>query len=237
MKQKILFVVILVLISTSSGHAEPQIKFDCGDTYDWGAVMPAKAPLSCTVKILNSGDDTLKIKRVKAGCGCTTLQLARKIIPPGEYSNLSLKLSVPHKSGIVKKGVRIETNIPGNPTTIFKLRANVSLGYEISPNKMRFTATAKVDSATDFVVLINKSDMPIIVDSLSLNPTNMSVVGIADGTEIAPGEAIKISATIPGSNMRRVYSNIKIIGTKESAVKEINIRGLKMIIEEAASSK
>jgi hypothetical protein len=72
----LMFFLMLMSCSASekdSSDLNPNAKLEVegGDTHDWGKVHPIDSPLRTKIKLYNRGTDTLHIKKVKVGCGCT----------------------------------------------------------------------------------------------------------------------------------------------------------------------
>jgi hypothetical protein len=66
-------------------------------------------------KIKNIGKDVLKIKRVRASCGCTAALPKKKKLKSGEETNLVVEFDTSGREGKQKKSVYIYTNDPTSP--------------------------------------------------------------------------------------------------------------------------
>lgn len=97
--------------------------------FDMGKI-PAGKPLEYTVTIKNIGKDTIVLKEVKAGCGCTT---------PKYRSN---DVILPGKSTIISLGFN------GGATGEFYKVADVYFNDGLS-KQLRFHGFAVADSATN----------------------------------------------------------------------------------------
>ncbi len=59
-------------------------------------------------EIINMGDQTLNIKDVKPGCGCTTVALSNRVLLPGDTLLIPVKLDVSQTSGTTfRKGILV----------------------------------------------------------------------------------------------------------------------------------
>lgn len=168
--------IIISLLFTSILTARPHLKLDCGKVYDWGKVSPKDSPLKADIKIYNIGSDTLKIKRVKPMCGCTTAPLHKKIIPPKDSATLKVTLNVKYYEGNVDKRIIISSNNRPNNQTILELKAYVYHPLKFFPNKyfnlgQMFTG----DTVIGKIVINNLSENDIVIKDLVKKGKNLTV--------------------------------------------------------------
>jgi len=74
----------------------------------------------------NVGKTDLIIRKIKASCGCTTLEPADKIIKPGRTSSFKASVRTNGFSGRIAKSITVITNDPVNPTVVVRLVGNVN---------------------------------------------------------------------------------------------------------------
>jgi hypothetical protein len=80
-------------------------------------------------RVLNQGDQDLKVDNIVTSCGCTTGTLSHNIIPPGHRADLQVRFDVGYHK--VKRGERVvrivwlKTNDPDMPVAIARLTATV----------------------------------------------------------------------------------------------------------------
>jgi hypothetical protein len=86
-----------------------------------------------TFILKNTGSADLEIKKVQPACGCTTAELEKNIIPPGDSANVAAKLSLAGRSGEVQKPINIESNDPTNSTLQLLIKGIVSADFQIFP--------------------------------------------------------------------------------------------------------
>ncbi|HDS01855.1 MAG TPA: DUF1573 domain-containing protein, partial [candidate division Zixibacteria bacterium] len=60
-----------------------------------------------TYPIVNRGNDTLRITKVRPGCGCTVAPLDKSNIAPGDTAYLDMYFDSKRLTGLVKKGITI----------------------------------------------------------------------------------------------------------------------------------
>jgi mono/diheme cytochrome c family protein len=75
--------------------------------------------------LTNVGGKPLVIHKIDASCGCTTAQLTKMRLRPGERETLNVKLDTSIKLGQIEKTIDIATNDPIHPVTAAKLTGNV----------------------------------------------------------------------------------------------------------------
>jgi len=172
-----IFVFALSLIgaavSTSAAEvAAPQIQ--CQEaTYDFGS-RDASETVEHTFILNNTGSADLEIKKVQPACGCTTAELEKNIIPPGDSSKIAAKLSLAGRSGEVQKPITIESNDPTNPTLQLAIKGIVGNEFQVTPPILVLHQPAQGEPATGSVQItshgkpfritkVESSDSSIIV--------------------------------------------------------------------------
>src|SRR5262245_36841635 len=74
---------------TSAPVAKGVVLYPETDTWDFGSVWYGDKPEG-QIKLSNNGDVPLRIARVAPSCACTTADVAKKELQPGEETVLSL---------------------------------------------------------------------------------------------------------------------------------------------------
>jgi hypothetical protein len=115
---------------------ENQPRIFCEEpTFDFGS-RDASETVDHTFVLTNTGTADMEIKRVQAACGCTTAELEKKVVPPGESSRISAKLSLAGRGGELQKPILIESNDPTNPVLQLVMKGVVGADFEITPTTM-----------------------------------------------------------------------------------------------------
>jgi len=78
-----------------------------------------------TYVVTNSGQSDLHIRKVKASCGCTAVQPAKKVIAPGESVDIKTVFNSAGKTGNQNKTVTIITNDPKKSKMILWVKGEV----------------------------------------------------------------------------------------------------------------
>ena len=82
-------------------------------------------PVEFEFIIRNNGKSDLIIRKVKASCGCTTVEPSKKILKPGESSTILAKFKTNGYSGQQSKSITVITNDPKKSTSILRLSGNI----------------------------------------------------------------------------------------------------------------
>lgn len=69
-------------------------------------------PVECKFMIKNSGKSDLKIRAVKASCGCTAVKPEKSNLAPGDSTYVSAVFDPEGRSGEFKNGITVVTNDP-----------------------------------------------------------------------------------------------------------------------------
>ena len=106
----------------------PQIEI-IPKSFDFGEIEYGEV-VEYTFKVKNLGEEILEIKRVATSCGCTTAEVEKEIINPGEETNLFVEydtgaMSGPHGRGDQERIIYVRSNDPVNPQFEVTIKAYV----------------------------------------------------------------------------------------------------------------
>jgi hypothetical protein len=73
----------------------------------------------------NAGKSDLIIRKIKASCGCTTVEPADKVIKSGKSSSVKASIRTNGFSGRIAKTINIITNDPESPSITIRITGNV----------------------------------------------------------------------------------------------------------------
>ena len=102
----------------------PRISFDT-EKADFGTIQPNQKVENEFI-LKNVGETNLKIRKVRASCGCTVAEPDDKIIPPGKSTKIKTLFNSAGKSGKQKYAITIITNDPKNYKKLLWLEGMVS---------------------------------------------------------------------------------------------------------------
>lgn len=88
-------------------------------------IITSNDSIHISTKVYNTGTDTLKINKIGVSCGCTSGQIDKKNIMPGDSSVISLSYSPVNDSGKTQKNIIIENN-SSEPFKLLKLQGVVA---------------------------------------------------------------------------------------------------------------
>lgn len=102
-------------------------------SYNFGELSES-APVSHDFIVKNTGKNTLNIRDVKPGCGCTIARFDRAV-PPGGEGKVTLVLDLSGFQGYVKKSALVLSDDPANPRVTLFMEGTVKPLIEILPEK------------------------------------------------------------------------------------------------------
>ena len=79
-------------------------------SHDFGTIMEADGPVTCTFEFVNTGKKPLLILDATASCGCTRPEFPTKPIKPGKKGKIKVTFSPIGRPGAFKKTVKVKTN-------------------------------------------------------------------------------------------------------------------------------
>ncbi len=92
--------------------------------FDFGEVMDGDV-IEKDFEFNNIGKSDLIIRKIKASCGCTTVEPADKVIKPGKSSSVKASVKTSGFTGRIAKTITIITNDPVNPSVVIRMTATV----------------------------------------------------------------------------------------------------------------
>ncbi|MDB4663794.1 DUF1573 domain-containing protein [Verrucomicrobia bacterium] len=134
------FLVGLTLAKAQDNQVEafPVIEFET-PVYQFGTVQQGEE-IRYDFKFFNRGNQVLKIKSVRPGCGCTTAGEFSKSIEPGRSGIIPIKLSTTRFKGPLSKSVTVTSNDPKHPTSFLQIKGKVWMPVVVDPQVAAFPA-------------------------------------------------------------------------------------------------
>ncbi len=168
---------------------EPE--FDFGDI---GNVHP----VTREVQFENTGDKQLVIENVKGSCGCTTGELAKDVLEPGEVGSLTVSFNPEGRNGKQRKRVIFTSNDTENENKSISFTANIVPSWDTLPDRIEFTMNddgATYTKSSEVFHIRNHTDKPITVDKVYCNGAKLQVTdpGV---TEIGPGASLEVTVSV-----------------------------------------
>lgn len=101
----------------------PHVSFE-STTHDFGDV-DRQAQVEHVFRFKNTGNKPLKIRKIRATCGCTTIKPEKTVIPPDKSSSFKAILNVGRRKGQLHKSIYFISNDPENSNKRLGLKAKV----------------------------------------------------------------------------------------------------------------
>jgi hypothetical protein len=123
-------VLTLLIAGCSTSSKYPQLEVN-PSTFDFGAINADDGIVSTTLKLKNTGSEILEILGVSTSCGCTSAEVDKETLQPGEETNLKVNFDPnAHEglTGLLERIVYVRTNIPDKPETQIKIQVEVLEG-------------------------------------------------------------------------------------------------------------
>ncbi|MCX7880179.1 MAG: DUF1573 domain-containing protein [Ignavibacteria bacterium] len=218
------FIYALLVVAYSLVlNSAPKLRFDCGDTYDWGKVRNTEEPLKAKIRLYNDGDDTLIIYSVRPGCGCTAAPLDKNAIEPKGYATMDVSLYLPNASGPVTKSITITSNDPNKKEAYLFLKAEYVPPIRIFPDSKVMISNIMVgDTGTYKIVIRNTTDEKILIREPFFDPEKVVWANIKHNQELKPNEDFVIEIKVAPDNVGN-FSGRVTFKTTYPTVPRINI--------------
>ena len=108
-----------------------------GETFDAGPVFAAdQAELSHRFQITNTTGRRVRILGERHSCTCTTTDLPRAVLGPGESTFLTMTVSIPHSYAQREVGCTVLTDDPQYPEWNYGIRFESLPGARIEPEQI-----------------------------------------------------------------------------------------------------
>lgn len=172
-----LFAATMLISGAAVLFAAPEISVDSAN-FDMGTIREgAQNVLEHTYIVKNTGNDTLKISRVKPSCGCTAVG-HDSVIAPGKTGNVSAKVKIAQfKPGNIKKYVTIYSNAKKHPELTVSIACHLQSELNIEPSYIRLVTDEKRMLKKTLTIVTNKPDL--VINSVNFREEGRSTSGPA----------------------------------------------------------
>ena len=103
------FVLIGLVLTSNALFGQGEIQFIEG-THDFGEVPQTEGKISNDFQFVNIGDAPVKVKYVKASCGCTTPHWTKEPVMPGDTGVIVAQYNPFNRPGSFNKRLTINTD-------------------------------------------------------------------------------------------------------------------------------
>jgi hypothetical protein len=119
-------------------YPPPRLACD-GPNFEFGVVEPG-VELTHTFLIRNNGGRPLRIYSVESTCSCTSAEVSRTFLKPGETAELTAILHVPENARRTSARIAVESNDPAASTQVMTVGADPSPPLDFSATSVDFGA-------------------------------------------------------------------------------------------------
>ncbi len=239
--RNLLFVLVLlsgVLFAQGKGPVMdiPETDYDFGD-------IAIGDEVTHNFVIRNGGDEDLLIKRVKASCGCTAVSPEKKLLKPGESTNIGVVFDTKGRKGKQRKSVYVETNDPKNPKARLAFTANiVTRGQlkhhskidgpkiKLSKNQHHFGDVEQGSVLEVVFEVINTGTQDLLIKRVKTNCGCTAALLSEDN--IKPGDRAEIKVTFDTKGRRGKNSKTVTIYSNDPDQSKIHYKIFANIIEQ-----
>ena len=92
--------------------------------HDFGSIKE-NSKVETTFKFVNKGKKDLIIKKIKASCGCTVVDVAKRVVNPNETSEIKVVFDVTGRKGSQVKSITVYSNDPANPVQVLTVKGKI----------------------------------------------------------------------------------------------------------------
>jgi uncharacterized membrane protein len=215
-----LFLVFYILLCVPfMVWAEPKIIVDPPSVQFLDVMKGDKQ--SIQIEIKNTGDDMLDIIRIRPSCGCLTIDLPKKWIPPAGSIKATLTFdSTTKQAGAHQLKLHIRSSDPDNQLVVVPVLAfvkDVVAGLAISPQQIDFGQVTAGSSPSSVIEVVNEGTKPYKIIEI-IAQAGIDISHTFENVTILPGEKIEVPVTIHSWVKTRRFHSAVIIRTTDPAV-------------------
>lgn len=198
MKNLLLIILVLMLFgypvyASNLQLSESSVKF--------GNVKEGP-PVEKKITITNGGTETINIANISTSCACTTVNLKKSALEPGESTELLITYNTFKYPGKFDKTVTILTGPEGNEETVIHLLGNVTpVPMGVIAMEPRKTVVGELQTGKENnvpIVIKNEGDALLTVSRIYSSKFNKEYYNESnsEGIKIAPGKEYKVYLSI-----------------------------------------
>jgi len=142
--------------------------------FDFGTMQDTETLVHDFV-LRNAGTGVLEIKNIRPSCGCTTTELEKDKLAPGEEVKINAKVNLSGRQGKQVKAITVTTNDPETASVQLRMEGMVTASINVDPDRVNFGEILD-DEPREAVVTITSTvpDVTFVVQSAEL--TDMDFV-------------------------------------------------------------
>lgn len=114
-----------------------------------------------TFVIKNTGTGVLNIGKVKPACGCTLADIKKKVLMPGETTEIKASLSLKGRRGLQTKTITVNSDDPKTPAYRLTMKGTAVSTLGLSPASVYTGNIGEGDAVTKTITLTNNAEAPM----------------------------------------------------------------------------
>lgn len=171
MKKSIILITGLITFLTTIVNSSPMIEADTAEVDRGSIVKKDLKDLHHIYTLTNTGDELLRIKRVKPGCGCTMVDYD-SVIAPGKTGKIEIKIKKNKLGdGNFTKSLRVMSNAKNEPNLRLSIKGKILSPIDIGKRFLRIESGENMAMAELFLAT-QKSDFKITEVKFTEKPGN-----------------------------------------------------------------
>lgn len=149
---------IMLLFFSFGALSAPKVLVD-KSIEDFGR-FSAKDKQTAVFTIKNTGDESLKLLKVRTTCGCSEVIKEKDVLKPGESAKITASLKPNELSGSFSKNFFVQTNDPDQRFLRLTMTGTAKTLYEVKPKDLMYVGQIKIGKewAREFVIEENILD-------------------------------------------------------------------------------
>ena len=181
----------LLSLAALSAAAAPKILSPAPEWNAGEARIGTKLQHTFTIK--NEGDQPLKINEVKPGCGCTTANLVKSELLPGESTTIEAALDLAMRRGLQNKTIHVKTNDPATPDYVLMIKVFSKDDFKLQPEYIDLGPVTTGIEIQRKATLTVTSEKPWKITEIASTKKLASATYVAS----ADGKEYTITVTVP----------------------------------------
>ena len=134
--------IAVAVLMAGSAFAAPVLKISPSSGFNFGK-YPANQEKKHTFLLTNTGDELLKIDKIKITCGCSAADVDKKELEPGETANLTAQINRESIAGPFSKGIFIHSNASNGRIQVVTLNGDSVPLVTVLPQDKIYVGTLK----------------------------------------------------------------------------------------------
>lgn len=198
------------------------------ETHDFGKVLYGETVKHAFI-VTNVGDQTLRIEKIQATCGCTRTIKGDSEIPPRGKTTIEAEFDTTGlRPGRKEKSIYVHSNDPVRPMVRLSLLADLVRDINVEPPSLA-RQLSKLENKVAFrMKLENFSDKPYSITGIKSPAGSLSASLEPQVVRAAPGSttSFKLVLNLGGDQDRFYYMGRLLLETDHPREHEIELRYL-----------